>query len=143
MKLYIFTVYLIITKKNENIYFHKLENLVLHLEQTWQRGHSWKVELQKCNWHFRRPLIECWTVPLIMQPKEAPWTIILLFYVTGWGTTIYWEVPSSETTYDNKKQLINVNAHSFWAVVTLWYDNYKCFASASAAVVTKTKRCFE
>ena len=45
--------------------------------------------------------------------------IILLFYATGWGTTINQDIPSSETTYDNEKQPNNVNAHSFWAVVTM------------------------
>ena len=62
--------------------------------------------------------------------------MILFFYATGWGTTIYWRVPSSETTHDNEKWSINVNAHSFWAVVTMWHDNYKCLALASAAVGT-------
>ena len=45
--------------------------------------------------------------------------IILLFYATGWGTTIYRVVLSSKTTYDNEKWPINANAHSFWAVVTM------------------------
>ena len=53
--------------------------------------------------------------------------------------------PLSETTYDNEEQPIYVNAHSFWSVVTMWHNNYKCFALAlaSAAVVTKTEWCFE
>ena len=53
--------------------------------------------------------------------------IILLFYTTRWGTTIYWEVPSFETTWDNKKRPINANVHSFWAVVTTWHNDYKCW----------------
>ena len=65
--------------------------------------------------------------------------VILLFYTTRWGTTIYWEVPSFEITWDNEKWPINANAHSFWAVVTTWHNNYKCWLRHHTSVLRNKK----
>ena len=48
--------------------------------------------------------------------------IILLFYTTRWDTTIYWEVPSFETTWDNRLwcHVWNSRESGIFSKIGLW-----------------------
>ena len=64
------------------------------------------------------------------------------FIVLCYGMGYKWEVPSSETTYDNEKWPNKVNAHSFWAVVNVTCQLQICCSGISSCS-NNMEGCFE